>query len=254
MSFVLHVVTLHSNTHKAMDNQVDLIFVERLSRGDNKVFTAFYQKCRTPFFKHFIIFCKEEETSGFNKMKFKDGDMYLDDLYQMSTMRLYEIVSMGRMRASDGNIFYTNRYSVTKPLTCSLFTFLKKIGENVLKEMYKENADSGSIDIETVLRTIDEKDDDGCPDDFIDEDEEENRKLAIVKKLIPKMTEVCRKIFTALYYTEDEKKVKGVDVYAALGYRSLAAYRNQKSRCVEKFKQAFNKSLNGTDEYGRAVR
>ena len=230
-----------------MASQKDLIFVERLSRGDNKAFTAFYQEYRSPYFEHFIILCKEEEKMGFEKMKFKDGDMYLDDLYQISTMRLYQIISMGRMKVSGRDILYINKKSETNPLTCSLFTFLKKIGENVLKEMHKANADSGSIDFDAMLRTLDDKDDECCPDIFIDDDEEEDRKVAIVKKLIPMMTETCRKIFTALYYTDEEKKVKGVNIFAELGYSSAAAYRNQKSRCVEKFKAAFNYYLTEPD-------
>ena len=230
-----------------MAKQNDLIFVERLSRGDNKAFTAFYQDNRTPFFEHFRVLCQEEEKIGFSRMKFKFGDLYLDDLYQESTIRLYEIICMGRMKVSGSDILYTNKKSETNPLTCSLFTFLKRIGGNVLKEMHNKNALSGSVDFDVILRVLESEDDESCPDVFIDEDEEEYRKIMIVRKLIPKMTEVCRKIFTALYCTEDEKKVKGVSVFADLGYSSAAAFRNQKARCVEKFKKAFNYYLTEPD-------
>lgn len=223
-----------------MATQEDLILINRLSKGDGKAFTAFYKNCRTPFFEHFIILYREEERIGFSRMRSKETGMYLDDLYQMSTMRLYEMVCMGLMKVSGVDILYTNKYSETKPLTCSLFTFLKKIGENVFREMLRANAHSGEIDLDDMLHSLENKDDECCPDAFFDEDDGEYLMVVIAKVVMSRMTEVCRKIFTKLYYTEDKNKVKGSEIYAELGYSSPSAFRNQKARCVEKFKQAFD--------------
>lgn len=219
----------------------DYIIIQRLSEGDNRVFTAFYKENREPFFRHFIMHCQSEEKAGFIRMKFKSGDMYLDDLYQTSCIRLYEMVNFGKLHVLDSKVYYQNRKGDDAPLTCSLLTLLKNIGFNVLKEMERDNADSNTSNLDDVLRTSENEE--CAPDSLLQDEEEEDLKVAITRRLLEKMTETCRKIFTALYLNDSDGKVKGVEVVERLGYSSPESFRNQKARCVNKFKVAFQEEL-----------
>lgn len=222
------------------------IIIQRMGVGDNKAFTAFYKENRAPFFRHFIIRCQEDQQAGFVRMKFKDNDMYLDDLYQTSCIRLYEKVNFGKLYADGEKVMYVNRYGEKAPLTCSLITLLKNIGSNVLREMERDHQDD-TQDIDEVVRTTEEGE--SAPDSLIAEDGEEDLKITIARELVLKMTDPCRKIFHALYGTGDsveapDTKVKGVDIYESLGYSSAESFRNQRSRCNKKFKAAFLDAFN----------
>lgn len=235
------------------NTKTDYTLVDKLSKGDNRAFAAFYKENRDPFFRHFNIYCQQESQAGFVRMKFKAGDLYLDDLYQTSCIRLYEMVTVRKLYAKDEKIYYVNKSDVSTVLSCSLLTLLKSIGFNALKEMERANHDSGSSDIDELLRTYD--DSECAPDELLCDDDEEDLKVAIVRNLMFKMTDTCRKIFTALYGVGEDtdanesleptgnKKVKGVDVVEKLGYSSPESFRNQKARCVNKFKVAFEDAL-----------
>lgn len=223
------------------NTKTDYTLVDKLSRGDNRAFAAFYKENREPFFRHFIIYCQQESQAGFVRMKFKAGDIYLDDLYQTSCIRLYEMVTVRKLYAENEKIYYVNKSDISTVLSCSILTLLKSIGFNALKEMERANHDSGTSDLDELLRTYD--DSECAPDELLNDDDEEDYKVAIVRELMSKMTDTCRKIFTALYYNEDVTKVKGVEVVESLGYSSPESFRNQKARCVNKFKTAFEAAL-----------
>ena len=222
-------------------------FVNRIHDGDNHVFTDFYKINRDTFFKHFSIKCSLDDTGRY---RFKSDNMYLDDLYHDSCLRLYEKIMLGKIYVDDGKIHVINRYNESGVLKGTLYNYLESIGDFALKESERTEEHYAPLVGETSSSETNEDDEYGTEQHGTESHElsedpsffEEDDKITIVRRIVKNMTDPCKRIFTLRYWEDEDGKMKMSDIAKEMGYASADVAKNQHHRCVEQFKEAFAKA------------
>ena len=101
-------------------NEIEL--VNQIANGDYRLFNRFYSKHREQFFRSFTNECIKTETeTGYVRPKFKRGDLYLDELYQDSNMRMIEKIRNGRLYVKDDCLYIVNKSDEHKAYSSGLY-------------------------------------------------------------------------------------------------------------------------------------
>ena len=265
-----------------MEVHIDEIeLVNQIANGDYRLFNRFYSKHREQFFRSFTNECIKTETeTGYVRPKFKRGDLYLDELYQDSNMRMIEKIRNGRLYVKDDCLYTVNKKAEHKAYNGGLYKYLYQIGIFVLLEMERSESKSSVMDVEDLLGryvnadegvvqakqtkkmslddyialfsdelniTIEEKKENEISTidelfDFITEPfKDEDERINLVRKIVKTMQEPCKRIFKLTYYGDGEKKMKGEDIARELGMLNADTVRAQRSKCLKKFKVTFEK-------------
>ena len=225
-------------------NEIEL--VNQIANGDYRLFNRFYSKHREQFFRSFTNECIKTETeTGYVRPKFKRGDLYLDELYQDSNMRMIEKIRNGRLYVKDDCLYIVNKSDEHKAYSSGLYKYLYQIGIYVLREMERSESKNSVLDIDDFLKNPETDDDNDIStsemDFLIDTFEEEDERITLVRKIVKTMQEPCKRIFKLTYYGDGEKKMKGEDIARELGMLNADTVRAQRSKCLKKFKVTFEK-------------
>lgn len=260
-------------------NEIEL--VKQISEGDYRLFNRFYSLHRERFFKSFERECIETETTtGYARPKFKRGNLYLDELYQDSNMRMIEKIRYGKLYVKDDCLYTVNKAYEHKAYNGGLYKYLYQIGIFRLREMERSESGTSVMDVEDLLQmyvnaeegrvqskqtkkmsldeyialfsdelniTIEEKKENEISTidelfDFITEPfKDEDERINLVRKIVKTMQEPCKRIFKLTYYGDGEKKMKGEDIARELGMLNADTVRAQRSKCLKKFKVTFEK-------------
>ena len=265
-------------------NEIEL--VNQIANGDYRLFNRFYSKHREQFFKSFTNECVKTETeTGYVRPKFKRGDLYLDELYQDSNMRMIEKIRNGKLYVKDDCLYTINKANEHKAYSGGLYKYLFQIGIFVLREMERSESSTSVMDVEDLLQmyvnaeegrvqskqrkkmslddyirlysdklditTEDKKENDiSTIDDLFDfimePFKEEDERIQLAREIVKKMKDQdpCKKIFRLTYFGDREKKMKGEDIARELGMLNADTVRAQRSKCLKKFKVAFNNEYN----------
>lgn len=238
----------------------DSNLVSKIANGDDRAFTTLYEKCRPEFYGFFNGSCTSEVFANRSMSRFKDGGYYLDDLYQTSCMKLYNMIIGGRMFVNGNKIYVVGRDGSVNPMTASLKTFLTSIGKLTLKEF--ERGEKRYVGFDTIERTLHNDPDYECSDELYNQSisasslgveasvelsinpfADDEKKDALVRSIVNNMESPCKEIFTFTYFREDGKKMKGDDIAKQMGYSSADVVKNQRTRCKKKFQQKFEAEL-----------
>lgn len=225
-------------------NEIEL--VNQIANGDYRLFNRFYSKHREQFFRSFTNECIKTETeTGYVRPKFKRGDLYLDELYQDSNMRMIEKIRYGKLYVKDDCLYIVNKSDEHKAYSSGLYKYLYQIGIYVLREMERSESKNSVLDIDDFLKNPETDEDNDIStfemDFLIDTFEEEDERITLVRKIVKTMQEPCKRIFKLTYYGDGEKKMKGEDIARELGMLNADTVRAQRSKCLKKFKVTFEK-------------
>jgi hypothetical protein len=225
-------------------NEIEL--VNQIANGDYRLFNCFYSKHREQFFRSFTNECIKTETeTGYVRPKFKRGDLYLDELYQDSNMRMIEKIRNGRLYVKDDCLYIVTKSDEHKAYSSGLYKYLYQIGIYVLREMERSESKNSVLDIDDFLKNPETDDDNDIStfemDFLIDTFEEEDERISLVRKIVKSMQEPCKGIFRLTYFGNGEKKMKGEDIARELGMLNADTVRAQRSKCLKKFKVTFEK-------------
>lgn len=225
-------------------NEIEL--VSQIANGDYRLFNRFYSKYREQFFRSFTNECIKTETeTGYVRPKFKRGDLYLDELYQDSNMRMIEKIRNGRLYVKDNCLYIVTKSDEHKAYSSGLYKYLYQIGIYVLREMERSESKNSVLDIDDFLKNPETDDDNDIStfemDFLIDTFEEEDERISLVRKIVKSMQEPCKGIFRLTYFGNGEKKMKGEDIARELGMLNADTVRAQRSKCLKKFKVTFEK-------------
>lgn len=230
-----------------MEVHIDEIeLVNQIANGDYCLFNRFYSQHRERFFRSFSKECIDTETeTGYVRPKFKRGDLYLDELYQDSNMRMIEKIHQKKLYTKDDCLYTVNKNDEHKAYSSGLYKYLYQIGIYVLREMERSESKNSVLDLDDFLKGHTDTDDDEDISTFemdflIDAFEEEDERINLVRKIVKTMQEPCKRIFKLTYYGDGEKKMKGEDIARELGMLNADTVRAQRSKCIKKFKVAFN--------------
>lgn len=219
--------------------------IERVYEGENQAFTTLYEKFRAMFYRYFNNKYSMEKSIGNSRCRFMDGNLYLDDLYQTSCLKLYNQIITNKLFVRDNKIYIRDKKDNINILSAKLGTYLTSIGEFTFKEMQRGERRYVDFDpFENIFQ------DDGfiAPtnvnidplyDMYADHYFDDENIFAIVRRIVEEMASPCKEIFTYTYFSEDGKRMKGEDIALKMGYASADVVKNQKSRCHKKFKEKY---------------
>lgn len=190
--------------------------------------------------------CVNTETeTGYVRPRFKRGDLYLDELYQDSNMRMIEKIRYGKLYVKDDCLYTINKSNEHKAYSGGLYKYLYQIGIFRLREMERSESKNSVLDIDDFLKNPETDDDNDIStfemDFLIDTFEEEDERITLVRKIVKSMQEPCKGIFRLTYFGNGEKKMKGEDIARELGMLNADTVRAQRSKCLKKFKVTFEK-------------
>lgn len=234
--------------------------VEKIYEGNDQAFSSLYEKYRAKFFGYFKGLCDEERFANQTMMRFKQGGLYLDDLYQQSCLKLYNQIMTGKMFVSGGKIYLTGKDGSINLLKASLETYLTSIGKLTLKEL--ERGERRYVDFDPIERIAHDDNDPGYDIEIECQQVEPSRvnvdpsfelltdpffndedRFALVRQIVDGMESPCKEIFTYTYFNENGKKLKGEEIAEKMGYASADVVKNQKSRCHKRFKAKYNAEI-----------
>ena len=169
----------------------------------NKELNAIHRECKKPFTSHLSI--------QYPSLSILD----IEEIYDDAILALYTNVKEGKL----------------KELTCSLQTYINRIGEHKAIDMLRK------VQIETEelpeYETL----------DFCDRSEEywladgdnmEEERKTTIYDLIEKLVEPCKKILFSFYYDHCSMEV----IAQSMGMANSDVAKTQKSRCMSKVKRA----------------
>lgn len=169
----------------------------------NKELNAIHRECKKPFTSHLSI--------QYPSLSILD----IEEIYDDAIFALYTNVKEGKL----------------KELTCSLQTYINRIGEHKAIDMLRK------VQIETEelpeYETL----------DFCDRSEEywladgdnmEEERKTTIYSLIEKLVEPCKKILFSFYYDHCSMEV----IAQSMGMANSDVAKTQKSRCMSKVKRA----------------
>ena len=169
-------------------NEIEL--VNQIANGDYRLFNRFYSKHREQFFRSFTNECVKTETeTGYVRPKFKRGDLYLDELYQDSHMRMIEKINQHKLYTKDDYLYIVNKEGEHKAYNGGLYKYLLKIGIFILREMERDESKVSTLDLDDFLKGHSEANDDEDSSTMemeflIDSFEEEDERITLVRKIV----------------------------------------------------------------------
>ena len=175
----------------------DNYFIQAFLSNDNRVIKEYYKET-FPMMKSFI-------NSNFPMLR----DEEVKDIFQESLIALWTNIKEGKYSKNE-NVKLTS-------YTLQIAKF--KILDKLKKKSYQ---------METQIHPGVDKEEEN--ELFIEEDPQ----VVLLRKLVQKMPERCKKMLTAYYY--DEKKLSEIASSLGIGQSSI---KNEKYRCMKKLKELF---------------
>ena len=169
----------------------------------NKELNAIHRECKASFFSHLSI--------QYPSLSVLD----VEEIYDDAILALYQNVKDGKL----------------KELTCSLQTYINRIGEHkaidVIRKKHLETEELPEYDSLDFCERTEEY--------WLAEGDslEEERKNTIYN-LIEKLVEPCKKILFSFYYDHCSMEV----IAKSMGMANSDVAKTQKSRCMSKVKRA----------------
>jgi RNA polymerase sigma factor (sigma-70 family) len=120
-------------------------------------------------------------------------------------------------------------------LTCSLKTYLWKIGINLLIN-YAEKNDRFAARFEEAL-FVEEPADDYDPEDAL----KRERKIELIKEIIARLPKEERKMIRLCFFTDHDME----SIAGEMGYKNEAVARQKKHKLIKKLKRLVKKALEG---------
>lgn len=172
------------------------------SASFNRELTAIYDEYRQPFIQHFTI--------QYPSLSHYD----VEEIYNDSILAFYSNVKEGRL----------------KTLTCSLLTYIKRIGENKAKELLRKyHPEMESLPNHETLNFHE------LAEEYwlAGGDNLEEERKATIYNLIERLVEPCKQILFSYYYDHFSMEM----IAQAMGLASSDVAKTQKSRCMNKIKR-----------------
>lgn len=169
----------------------------------NKELNAIHRECKASFFSHLSI--------QYPSLSVLD----VEEIYDDAILALYQNVKDGKL----------------KELTCSLQTYINRIGEHkaidIIRKKHLETEELPEYDTLDFCERTEEY--------WLAEGDslEEERKNTIYN-LIEKLVEPCKKILFSFYYDHCSMEV----IAKSMGMANSDVAKTQKSRCMSKVKRA----------------
>lgn len=137
------------------------------------------------------------------------SDEYLEELYNDTMLDFYKMVEDGKL----------------KELTCSLQTFILRMGRNKCVDLIRKiHPQSKIIYMEDIYSFADVH--------WEPDNEDDKRKKEIVTAIVGKMENPCREILFLYYY-----KLANMSIIAEkIGYKSADVAKTRKNVCMKKLK------------------
>lgn len=168
----------------------------------NKALTAIHCECKPPFISHFSI--------QYPSISIQD----IEEIYDDAILALYQNVKEGKL----------------KELTCSLQTYINRIGEHKVIDLIrkKQLVTDDLPEHETI---------DYCERSeeywLADGDSMEEERKSTIYDLVEKLVEPCKKILFGFYYDHFSMDA----IAKTLGMASPDVAKTQKNRCMNKLKR-----------------
>jgi hypothetical protein len=235
-------------------NEVEL--VAQIERGDYTLFSKFYVQNRERFINSFAKECRNtEDETGNRRPKFMRGDLYLDEMYQDSNMRMIEKIHQHKLYVKEGYLYTINKNGEQKAYMGGLYGYLYKIGVYILREMERSERNVSTVDIDDLMATTAYLSEDcecqvmdnNYEDALIDPYEEEDDRISLIREIVKDMRDPCKSLFRVTYYEGGEKRKKWDTIASMLGYVNAEVARVQHFRCFQKFKNKFNSEYKRKD-------
>lgn len=169
----------------------------------NKELNAIHRDCKLPFITHLTI--------QYPSLPILD----IEEIYDDAILALYQNVKEGKL----------------KELTCSLQTYINKIGEHKAIDLIRKK----QLTTEELpeYETIDYCD--ATEELWLsDGDNMEEERKSTIYNLIEKLVEPCKKILFSFYYDHCSMEV----IAQSMGMANSDVAKTQKSRCMGKVKRA----------------
>ena len=169
----------------------------------NKELNAIYQECKVPFIAHLTI--------KYPTFSVLDAEEIYDD----AILALYQNVKEGKL----------------KELTCSLQTYINRIGEHkAIDVIRKQCLETEELPEYETLDYCEHTEEYWLAEGDTMEEERKNT----IYHLIEKLVEPCKKILFSFYYDHCSMEV----IAKSMGMANSDVAKTQKSRCMGKVKRA----------------
>ena len=169
----------------------------------NKELNAIYQECKSPFFSHLTI--------QFPSLSI----LNVEEIYDDAILALYQNVKDGKL----------------KELTCSLQTYINRIGEHkAIDIIRKKHLDTEELPEYETLDYCEHTEEYWLAEGDSMEEERKNT----IYHLIEKLVEPCKKILFSFYYDHCSMEV----IAKSMGMANSDVAKTQKNRCMSKVKRA----------------
>ena len=169
----------------------------------NKELNAIHRECKAPFLAHLAI--------QYPSLSALDAE----EIYNDAILALYQNVKDGKL----------------KELTCSLQTYINRIGEHkAIDIIRKKRLDLEELPEYETLDYCERTEEYWLADGDSMEDERKNT----IYHLIEKLVEPCKKILFSFYYDHCSMEV----IAQSMGMANSDVAKTQKSRCMGKVKRA----------------
>ena len=169
----------------------------------NKELNAIHRECKASFFSHLSI--------QYPSLSVLD----VEEIYDDAILALYQNVK-------DGNL---------KELTCSLQTYINRIGEHkaidIIRKKHLETEELPEYDTLDFCERTEEY-------WLAEGDSLEGERENTIYNLIEKLVEPCKKILFSFYYDHCSMEV----IAKSMGMANSDVAKTQKSRCMSKVKRA----------------
>lgn len=179
------------------------LFTSLKGASFNKELNTIHRKCKQPFTSHLAI--------QYPSLSISD----IEEIYDDAILALYTNVKEGKL----------------KELTCSLQTYINRIGEHKAIDMIRK----AQIKIEELpeYETLDycERTEEYW---LAEGDSMEEERKSTIYGLIEKLVEPCKKILFSFYYDHCSMEV----IAQSMGMANSDVAKTQKSRCMGKVKRA----------------
>ena len=169
----------------------------------NKELNAIHRECKAPFISHLTI--------QYPSLSVLD----IEEIYDDAILALYQNVKDGKL----------------KELTCSLQTYINRIGEHkAIDIIRKRHLDLEELPEYETLDYCERTEEYWLADGDSMEDERKNT----IYHLIEKLVEPCKRILFSFYYDHCSMEV----IAKSMGMANSDVAKTQKSRCMGKVKRA----------------
>lgn len=233
ISYKMATINFRGKTNPLTDLEIYYGFTNNISN----IISIFYREERIPF-ENTI-----NKTYGVN---FINNITSIDDIYNISFMRLIDMFQRKKFIVCDEKVCYTKDGYTHTPLECTISSFFKSIGKIVFKELKRDNdrrIDDIVYDEPYEKMEEEDVDNDNNVNEPIDEDIDTNTRIKdsiLVWRIIETMKDPCKTILGETLTKELSGK-NDSDIAMELGYKGADIVKSNRTKCKQKFQTTFIK-------------